>query len=60
MARSSFIASLNDLFLIAAIVAFVGAVGALTLIRSRDFVAQGTTQGGGEGAVATAGEPAAA
>jgi EmrB/QacA subfamily drug resistance transporter len=60
VARSSFIASLNDLFLIAAIVAFVGAVGALTLIRSRDFVAQGTTQGGGEGAVATAGEPAAA
>jgi EmrB/QacA subfamily drug resistance transporter len=57
VARASFIASLNDLFLIAAIVAFVAAVGALTLIHSRDFVAQGTAQG--DGAVETAGAPAA-
>ena len=54
VARASFIASLNDLFLIAAVAAFVGAVGALVLIRSRDFVAQGT-HASGEAAV----EPAA-
>ena len=52
IARSSFIASLNDLFLIAAITAFVGAVGALVLIRSRDFVAQGSHGGSGQGAAA--------
>ncbi len=46
VARASFIASLNDLFLVAAIVAFVGAVGALVLIRSRDFVAQGSGASG--------------
>jgi EmrB/QacA subfamily drug resistance transporter len=38
--RGSFVAGLNDIFLVAAIVALVGAVGALLLIRSRDFVAQ--------------------
>jgi len=52
IARASFIASLNDLFLIAAITAFVGAVGALVLIRSRDFVAQGSHGGSGQGAAA--------
>jgi EmrB/QacA subfamily drug resistance transporter len=56
IARSSFIASLNDLFLVAAIVAFAGGVSALILIRSRDFVAQGT-HASGEAAPA---EPAAA
>jgi EmrB/QacA subfamily drug resistance transporter len=40
VARSSFIAGLNEIFLIAAIVAFVGAIAALLLIRSSDFVAQ--------------------
>jgi EmrB/QacA subfamily drug resistance transporter len=54
VARASFIASLNDLFLIAAVAAFVGAVGALVLIRSRDFVAQGT-HASGEAAVEPAG-----
>jgi predicted MFS family arabinose efflux permease len=54
VARASFIASLNDLFLIAAIAAFVGAVGALILIRSRDFVAQGT-HASGQAAVEPAG-----
>ncbi len=55
VARASFIASLNDLFLIAAIVAFAGAVAALTLIRSRDFVAQGSGQdASGQPAAATA------
>jgi EmrB/QacA subfamily drug resistance transporter len=38
--RASFVGGLNDIFLVAAILAFVGAVGALVLIRSRDFVAQ--------------------
>jgi hypothetical protein len=40
IARASFIAGLNEIFLIAAIVAFVGAVAAVLLIRSSDFVAQ--------------------
>ncbi|HWF35474.1 MAG TPA: MFS transporter [Solirubrobacteraceae bacterium] len=38
--RTSFVAGLNEIFLVAAIVALVGAAGALVLIRSRDFVAQ--------------------
>ncbi len=46
VARASFISSLNDIFLVAAVVAFVGAVAAVTLIRSRDFVAQGSTREG--------------
>jgi EmrB/QacA subfamily drug resistance transporter len=50
IARASFISSLNDLFLVAAIVAFVGAIGALALIRSRDFVAQGAHEGSGQAA----------
>jgi hypothetical protein len=58
VARASFIASLNDLFLVGAIVAFVGGVAALVLIRSRDFVSQSAGEsGGGEasGAVEMAG-----
>jgi EmrB/QacA subfamily drug resistance transporter len=46
VARASFIASLNDIFLVAAIVAFAGGVSALVLIRSRDFVAQGSHASG--------------
>ena len=38
--RSSFVAGLNEIFLVAAIVALVGALGALLLVRSSDFVAQ--------------------
>jgi EmrB/QacA subfamily drug resistance transporter len=38
--RTSFVAGLNEIFLVAAIVALAGAAGALILIRSRDFVAQ--------------------
>jgi len=45
--RASFIAGLNEIFLIAAIVAFVGAVAGLLLIRSRDFVAQADAQPAG-------------
>jgi EmrB/QacA subfamily drug resistance transporter len=40
VARASFIAGLNKIFLIAAIVALVGGVAGLVLIRSSDFVAQ--------------------
>ncbi len=39
VAKASFVAGLNDIFLIAALVAFAGAVSAL-LIHPRDFVAQ--------------------
>ena len=58
VARASFIASLNDIFLIAAMVAFVGGVGALVLIRSRDFVSQSAGHASGEPAAAA--EPAGA
>jgi EmrB/QacA subfamily drug resistance transporter len=38
VARESFISGLNELFVIAGVIAFVGAVGALVLVRQRDFV----------------------
>jgi EmrB/QacA subfamily drug resistance transporter len=38
--KTSFVAGLNEIFLVAAIVALIGAAGALLLIRSSDFVAQ--------------------
>jgi len=60
VARASFISSLNDLFLVAAIVAFAGGVAALALIRSRDFVAQGAQHGSAGQGTATAAEVAAA
>jgi EmrB/QacA subfamily drug resistance transporter len=37
--RTSFVRGLHEIFVIAAVVAFVGAVGSLLLIRDRDFVA---------------------
>ena len=40
LARSSFVAGLNEIFLVAAIVALAGALASLLLIRSSDFVAQ--------------------
>jgi EmrB/QacA subfamily drug resistance transporter len=40
-ARRAFIDGLNDLLIIAALVAFIGAVAALLLVRSSDFIAQG-------------------
>ena len=40
LARASFVAGLNEIFLIAAIVSLLGAVASLLLIRSSDFVAQ--------------------
>jgi EmrB/QacA subfamily drug resistance transporter len=46
VARSSFVASLNDILLVAAILAFAGGVAALLLIRSRDFVSQSAGEGG--------------
>jgi EmrB/QacA subfamily drug resistance transporter len=42
--RTSFVAGLNEIFLVGAIVALVGAAGAFVLIRSRDFVAQTDAQ----------------
>jgi hypothetical protein len=38
--HSSFTGALNDLLVVSGILALAGAVGALTLIRSKDFVAQ--------------------
>jgi EmrB/QacA subfamily drug resistance transporter len=58
VARSSFVAGLNEIFLVAAIVAFAGAVAALLLIRSSDFVAQTDAQR--DGGAADAPEPAPA
>jgi EmrB/QacA subfamily drug resistance transporter len=46
--RASFVAGLNDIFLVAAIVALVGAAAALAFVRSSDFVAQSDAQPGGE------------
>jgi EmrB/QacA subfamily drug resistance transporter len=46
LARSSFVAGLNEILLIAAIVALAGAVAALVLIRSSDFIAQTDAQPG--------------
>jgi EmrB/QacA subfamily drug resistance transporter len=41
VAKESFISGLNELFVIAGIVAFVGAASALVLVRSRDYVMSG-------------------
>ena len=40
VARASFVAGLNKILLVAAVLAFAGAVASLLLIRSSDFVAQ--------------------
>ena len=58
VARASFVAGLNEIFLVAAILALAGAVAALLLIRSSDFVAQ--TEGPPDGRPAEAPEPARA
>jgi hypothetical protein len=42
--RSAFAAGLNDLLIVTAALAFAGAVCALLLIRSKDFVRTGRTQ----------------
>src|SRR5947209_3158131 len=41
LVRSSFISGFNEILLVAAVVAFVGAIGSLLLIRTKDFAAQG-------------------
>ena len=46
IARAAFIAGLNEILLVAAIVAFVGAVLAFVLVRQRDFVASGPRRSG--------------
>jgi EmrB/QacA subfamily drug resistance transporter len=58
VARASFVAGLNEILLVAAILALAGAIAALLLIRSSDFVAQ--TEGQPDGQHAEAREPARA
>jgi hypothetical protein len=58
VARASLVAGLNDIFLVAATLALAGAIAALLLIRSSDFVAQ--TEGQRDGRSAQAPEPARA
>ena len=41
IAHAAFIAGLNEILLVGAIVAFVGAALAVVLVRGRDFVASG-------------------
>jgi hypothetical protein len=40
-ARSAFVASLNELLIIGAIVLFAGALASFALVRARDFLAAG-------------------
>ena len=58
VARASFVAGLNEILLVAAVLALAGAIAALLLIRSTDFVAQ--TEGQPDGRPAAAPEPARA
>jgi hypothetical protein len=58
VARASFVAGLNEILLVAAILALAGAIAALRLIRSLDFVAQ--TERRPDGRTAEAPEPARA
>ena len=44
IAKESFISGLNELFVIGAIVAFVGAACALVLVRTQDFVVTSAQQ----------------
>jgi EmrB/QacA subfamily drug resistance transporter len=54
--RSAFTSSVNDLFVFTAVVAFVGAIGAVSLIRSKDFVVMGRPEPTPEPVPATGGE----
>lgn len=58
LARASFVAGLNEILLVAAVLAVAGAIAAFLLIRSSDFVAQ--TEGQRDGRPAEAPEPARA
>ncbi len=58
VARASFVAGLNEILLVAAVLALAGAIAALLLIRSSDFVAQ--TERQPDGRPAGAPEPARA
>ena len=58
VARASFVAGLNEILLVASVLALAGAVAALLLIRSSDFVVQ--TEGQPEVRPAEAPEPARA
>ncbi len=58
--RSGFAGAINDLLIVTGIVALVGAVCALALIRSKDFVAQGhASPAPADGATMDAGAPPA-
>jgi EmrB/QacA subfamily drug resistance transporter len=46
VARAAFIAGLNEILLVGAIVAFAGAVLAVVLVRGRDFIASGPAAAG--------------
>jgi len=50
-AKAGFVSGLNEVILIAAVLAFVGAVFSFVLIRQRDFV-QTSEEGGAEGLAA--------
>jgi hypothetical protein len=41
IARAAFVSGLHEILLVAAVVAFVGAVFAFVLVRERDFVSSG-------------------
>jgi hypothetical protein len=58
VARASFVAGLNEILLVAAVLALAGAIAALLLIRSSDFVEQ--NEGQRDGRPAEAPEPARA
>jgi predicted MFS family arabinose efflux permease len=45
-AREAFVSGLNEILLVAALVAFAGAVLAFALVRQKDFVASGPAAGG--------------
>jgi hypothetical protein len=53
--KSGFAAGLNDLLIVTGALAFAGAVCALLLIRSQDFVRTGRTPPGASPAVAETG-----
>jgi hypothetical protein len=51
-AKAGFVSGLNEVTLIAAVLAFVGAVFSFVLIRQRDFVQAASEEGGAEGLAA--------
>jgi EmrB/QacA subfamily drug resistance transporter len=58
-ARASFVDGLNEIFLVAAIIALIGGVLAFVLVRGRDFVVQAAADPHGAEPQTVAGRPAA-